>query len=190
MFLRCLAVLLLTAGCVGATEPVTITLHECAQVAGERLELGEVAGITGPAEQAEQLAVLDLGPAPLPGQERTLSLGYVKMRLRRWGMSEDRIVFEGAGAVAVSTAVAVVGPPAGAAGADVVEPGPVAPAPITVRRGSALRLQVTCGGVTILASATTLEDATVGGMVRLRVDQTRQTTWAWLESPSCAILSR
>lgn len=190
MTLRCLA-LLLTTVCAAA-EPLTITgvttvtLHSRAQVAGERLELGEIARITG--DEAKALVALDMGPAPLPGGERTISLGYLKMRLRRWGLGEEQFVFEGPAEVTVSTA-AVAAQPAVSAPTP-IESEPIAPPPVMVKRGSTLRLQVTCGGVTILASATTLEDAAVGAIVKLRVDQTRQTTWALLDSPTLAILTR
>jgi len=187
MVLRPVVVLLLTAGCVAA-EPVAVTLHDSAQVAGERLELGEIAALAGPAEQAEQLAALDLGPAPLPGQSRTLSLGYVKMRLRRWGLGEDDLAFSGATEVEVSTApVAVAAPATPTMQEASTEP---LPAPVVVKRGSAVRLLVTCGAVTVVAGATTLEDAAVGAIVKLRVDQTRRTAWATLDSPTHASLTR
>ena len=65
-----------------------------------------------------------------------------------------------------------------------------APPPIVVKRGSMVRLRVTCGAVSVIAGATTLEDAAVGGVVKLRVAQTRQTVWAVLASQTEANLNQ
>ena len=190
MLRHALLLMLVPIGCAQATEPLAVTLNERAQVSGERLELGEIAEIAGPADRAERLASLDLGPAPLPGRSRTLSLGYVRMRLRRWGLGEPEVVLAGAPEVAISTPpVAAVAPSSATMEPPAVQEAVASP-PVTVKRGSAVRLQVNCGAVTIIAGATTLEDAAVGGMVKLRVDQTRRTTWAKLDSPRHATMTR
>ncbi|MGC9320590.1 MAG: hypothetical protein ACP5KN_21335, partial [Armatimonadota bacterium] len=59
-----------------------------------------------------------------------------------------------------------------------------------VRRGSRVRLSVTCGAVRIVAEATTLERAAVGARARLRVEQTRETVVAQLTSATEAVIRR
>ena len=168
-----------------AEPPMVVDLRDRAVVAGERIELGEVATISGPEEEAARLRLLDLGPAPLLGDSRALSLGYLKIRLRRWGVDLDAVVFGGSAEVRVSRPAA----PAASAEVDMATPGgesaPAAP-PVTVKRGSKVRLEVALGAVLIVATATTLEDGVVGGVVRMRVDQTRREVWARLRSPTQA----
>ncbi len=171
----------------GAT---VIELSEAAEITADRIELGALATVTGPEPVRERLAALDIGPAPLPGRSRTLTLGYLKMRMRRWGLKPERFMFTGAPQVEVSRlaqAVPVTPPGPEQASAEPVTP---APAPVVVKRGARLQLSVVCGAVCILAEATTLEDGVVGQRVKMRVEQTRQTVWGTLLSPTTATLTR
>ncbi len=183
----CYLLLVLAAGSA-RSEPLTITLCDRVQVAGERLLLGEIAALSGAPEDT-QLAAMDLGPAPLPGSERTLTLGYIKMRLRRWGLTEPQVQFAGAAQVTVSSASPAPPSPRSAPATAAPDQPQTRPPAVTVPRGTALCLVVSCGGVTVVATATTLEDATVGAVVKVRVDQTRHTVWALLESPTQASMT-
>ena len=175
---------------MGAAHCATVELAESAQIAGDNIELGAVATVSGSDEEVARLAGLDLGPAPLPGQSRSLSLGYLKMRLRRWGVNAGEITFAGAAQVRVSRPAAVVAVAIGDTD-DVAQTGVAqAPPPVIVKRGSMVRLRVTCGAVSVIAGATTLEDAAVGAVVKMRVAQTRQTVWAVLASQTEANLNQ
>ena len=168
----------------------TVELAESAQIAGDHIELGAVAIIGGSDEEVALLAGLDLGPAPLPGQSRILSLGYLKMRLRRWGVNAGEITFAGAPQVRVSKSAAVVAVATHDTGTARQTGVTQTPAPVVVKRGSMVRLRVTCGAVSVMAGATTLEDAAVGAVVKMRVAQTRQTVWAVLASQTEANLNQ
>lgn len=177
---------------MSVTHSATVELAESAQIVGGSIELGAVAIISGSNEEVAGLAGLDLGPAPLPGQSRVLSLGYLKMRLRRWGVNASEIAFTGAGQVRVSSPAIVV-----AVATENTQPvtqtgvaQTLAPPPVIVKRGSMVRLRVTCGAVSVVAGATTLEDAAVGAAVKMRVAQTRQTVWAVLTSQTEANLNQ
>jgi len=182
------ALVSLTAGgdALGAT---IIELSKAAEITSDRIELGALATVTGPEQASERLRSLDIGPAPLSGRSRVLTLGYLKMRIRRWGFAPEEMVFIGSKQVEVSRAVqpaAGVQPVAGDASPESPVP---AQAPATVKRGARVQLAVECGAVRILAEATTLEDGVVGQPVRMRVEQTRQTLWATLLSRSQATLT-
>ncbi len=172
-----------------ASAATIIELSDTACIASDRIELGALATVTAPEQARERLQDLDMGPAPLAGRSRILTLGYLKMRIRRWGFAPEAMTFTGSEQVEVSRAAQ----PAPGVQAVAGEPSPEsplpAPAPATVKRGARVQLAVECGAVRILAEATTLEDGLVGQPVRMRVEQTRQTIWAMLLSRSQATLT-
>ncbi len=182
----------LAAACV--CRAAVIELHERAAIDGDRILLSELGEIAAASDEAEALGRVDIGPAPLPGRERTLTVGYLKMRLRRCGIDCASVTFAGAHEVRVS------GPPAAAPlrvepGADDAADvqaggGEAAPAPVLVPRGTRVRLAVVCGTVRIVADATTQEKAAVGAIVRVRVAQTRETVTAQLIGPTEALITR
>jgi len=173
-----------------ASADTVIKLRESVEIGAKRIQLGALAEVTAPAEEAEALAALDMGPAPLPGRSRVLSLGYVKMRMRRWGLDPGAARFTGSPEVRVSCA-----PPAGPSAEPIVHEGAseatpaTPPTPPVVKCGARVQLAVIRGAVCILAEATTLEDGVVGRPVRMRVEQTRQTLWATLLSATQATLT-
>ncbi len=172
-----------------------IDLHERVQIEGEHILLGQIAQIDAAGERVEELSRVSIGPAPLPGRERRVSVGYLKLRLRRCGIDCGALTFTGADEVIVT------GPPAAAGMLDTagIAPtlsvassadGAITPGPILVPRGTRVRLVVECGAVRVLADTTTLEEAAVGALVRLRVEQTRETVSAQLLSPTQALIAR
>jgi len=176
-----------------AASWATVELRESASVEGERIVLGQLAAIT-PADRAEALGAVEVGPTPLPGNRRRLSVGYLKMRLRRGGVSCDEIAFIGAEAVEVRRAPVS---PAGQRGTSgeveaAGRPGARRPIvqPVEVSRGTRMRLTVICGAVVVGAEATLVEDGVVGGRAKMRVEQTRETVVAQIVQPSEAVMHR
>lgn len=167
-------------------QVTTISLREAICVGGERITLGQIAEIT-PADAAEGLAPLELGPAPLPGGSRSLTVGYLKMRLRHSGVTCGEIAFLGADAVEVRRALSPLGPAPGAQD-DLETGGSSVPRQVLVPRGTRLRLTVTCGAILIGADATLLDDGFVGGQARMRIEQTRETVVAQIVLPTEARL--
>ena len=200
MICRTLTTLLLALGvcaataCAAAEPTATVALRESACVAGDFVTLKEIAEIAPP-DRAEVLGAVEVGPAPLPGGSRRVTLGYLKMRLRRSGVECAAIEFAGADAVEVRRApmpgvtrrqaqgeVEAADPP----GARQSAPPPAR----SVDRGARVRLTVICGAVTVGAEATLLEDAVVGGRAKMRVEQTRETVVAQIVQLSEAVICR
>ncbi|MEA3402916.1 MAG: hypothetical protein U9R79_16875 [Armatimonadota bacterium] len=168
----------------------TIELPERVQIEGLRITLADLAEIDAPEQRARRLGAIDVGPAPLPGGSRGLTVGYLKMRLRRCGIDCEALTFTGATRVEVARAAAPPeGGPRASAEGDATEDAPP-PEPTVVKRGSRVRLSVVCGAVRIIAEATTLERGVVGSRARLRVEQTRETVVGQLTSATEAVIRR
>lgn len=179
------ALCLLTAA-AHAMATDCIELRESASVEGRQIMLAEIAD-----EVPEALAEVDLGPAPLPGDSRRVSVGYVKMRLRRAGVDCSALVFRGPDEVEVHRMALPAVPLASADDeAEDIAPGEQQQRAVPVRRGSRLHLTVIRGAVVIGAEAVLLEDATTGAMARLRVEQTRETVVARIVREAEALICR
>ncbi len=179
---RALTVALATAIAVHAhAQAATISLRERVSVEGDAITLGQLAEIA-PEDLAETLGAVEVGPAPLPGDSRLLTAGYLKIRLRSAGFACSEIAFTGAERVEVRRASVAASqeaePPSEAAAP------PPAPQPLIVPRGTRLRLTVSCGAVSIATEATLLEDAAVGARAAMRVEQTRETVVAQIVHPT------
>jgi len=173
---------------VRAYPETVIALKDAVEVTSERIELRALATVTGPEQERKALESVDVGPTPLPGRSRTLTLGYLKMRMRRWGLDPESVAFAGSQQIEVSRPAAPVQPidlRADEHPSDSVTS--LAP-PVTVKRGCRVQLTVVCGGVHVVAEAMTLEDGVVGQPVKIRVAQTRETVWGTLYGPTSAIL--
>lgn len=173
-----------------AAQGATVELAERAQIAGPEIRLGDLGEVRGPAEEAEALRAVVIGPAPLPGGARALSVGYLKLRLRRAGIDCSSVRFAGAAEVLVSSTLAPQA--AGAADpcrADANGVPPATTAPL-LPRGSAVRLLLDWGALRVTAEATTLEAAAVGAFVRVRLAQTGETVTARLVGPGEALITR
>ena len=143
---RILLVLLATGCCrVAVGDPATVELRESVLIEGEGITLGQLAEIT-PQERAEELGAVKIGPAPLPGDSRRLTAGYLKMRLRHGGVACDEIAFTGAECVEVRRAPTLTGTsPAEQGEVEATDqPGArhLTPEPVVVPRGTRVRLTV------------------------------------------------
>jgi flagella basal body P-ring formation protein FlgA len=88
----------------GAAERVVIRLPEKAAVVGPEMSLGEIAEIiTGDKATADRLRRLTLGKAAPAGREVKITLGFIKIALRREGYSLDDFAFGGEATVEVKT---------------------------------------------------------------------------------------
>lgn len=188
-----IALSLLATSWFATAAPTTVELRERVTVEGDAMTLAQLAEIS-PGEHAATLGALEIGPAPLPGGSRRVTLGYVKMRVRHSGTSCGEIEFVGPGAVEVRRAAVFQRSEckreaADASGADETEAPPAERRPV-VERGSRVLLTVVCGAVSIGAEATLLESAVVGERARMRVEQTRETVVAQIVQPSEAVIRR
>ena len=165
-----------------------IELHGSAHLDGERILLGHIAKIAAPEREAEALAEIDLGPAPLPGTSRRLTAGYVKMQMRRSGVPCADLTFTGAEAVRVHRDARKASAAAQRAGGQQADETAEMRVPVEIRRGTRMHLTVARGTVIVGAEATLLENAVLGGRARMRVHQTRETVTAQITGPTAAII--
>ncbi len=189
-----IALPLLATSWFATAASTTVELRERVTVEGDVMTLAQLAEIA-PGEDAETLGALEIGPAPLPGGSRRVTLGYVKMRVRHSGARCGEIQFSGPGVVEVRRAAVFpqsegAPEPADTSGGSETLAAPAAEPPPLVERGARVRLTVVCGAVSISAEATLLESAAVGERARMRVEQTRETVVAQIVQPSEAIISR
>ncbi|HHV62005.1 MAG TPA: flagellar basal body P-ring formation protein FlgA [Firmicutes bacterium] len=91
--------------------PIVVTVKEEAQVAGAKILLGDIATISGaPAPVEDEIKRIEIGPAPIVGYKRTVSLASVKIHMRQAGVDLSRVTFEGAGSTSVTArAMAITG---------------------------------------------------------------------------------
>lgn len=92
-----------------AAEPrVRIEIKSPAEVRGTVIKLGDIAVLGGPSREiVEKLSGLEIGNAPLPGQERTLSLAIIRVRLRQAGFDPDGMSISSPTTIVVKTKASV-----------------------------------------------------------------------------------
>ncbi len=206
-----LALVLLSSALYAA--PATVSLHEQVLVPQGTVTLAQLADIAGGDELAGQLAAVEIGRSPLPGHQRSISAGYVRMRMARAGFGTKAVTLAGANAVLVRRAGPVrsiqrrppilpgVGlrfdkltalsnvegeaRPTGRMGESAEDGRGVAmPAPQPLlRRGEKVQIVVINGGIVISTSGQLLQDAAIGESVMARVRTTGQKVWGTLTGP-------
>lgn len=94
-----------------AAEPeprVRIEIKSPAEVRSAVVKLGDIAVLGGPSrELVEKLSRLEIGNAPLPGQERTLSLAIIRVRLRQAGFDPNSMLISSPTTIVVKTKASV-----------------------------------------------------------------------------------
>lgn len=187
---RCLAatdgLLLLALAAAASPAPTSITLRPTAEVSGAVVLLGDVAQVMPP-EAAQALADVDLGPSPGPGVVRTITAGYVKVRLRRVGVNLAATAFAGE-RTEVSSAPAHA-PQVSDARPEGKGPMPGEPSP-ELKCGGKVTLLVRVGGLQIAAQGEALRPCSVGQEGLFRVCETRTTVMARLLDHESAEVTR
>ncbi len=168
--------IVITSSAWAEDEALTITLPENAVVAGGDMSLGEVAEVTGPPDQAAKLAAVSLGPAPLAGYQRPVTVGLIVLRLRRAGWNPEGVALAGE----PQTMVATQGQPQPVAVSNQAGPvlQPTSPLPqIVIKRGDTVRIVLSYKAITIATVGQALNDAAQDQIVRVRVAGSRHTTY-------------
>lgn len=168
------------------TQTLVVTLPGRKAAAGQAVTLGDVAALKGPKDLVARAAAIDLGRAPLPGNSRTISRGYLKIRLRAVGVEDSDFSFDGADRVelfAPATDPAARATPK-AADASGAAPSPAAP-PI-IHRGDTILLRVCFGLVEVRTEAIAMEDGRLGDMIRVQVASGWQRVIARVTGPRTA----
>ena len=180
----------LAGAALAAPALQSLAFRDVATITGPRVTLGELAAIQPP-EAAAALASLDLGPAPLPGGSRALTVGYVKQRLRHEGLNLATVTFSGPAQVTLSRPL-----PDPLAAADPTLGGlatPLAahrPATADLRSGALVVLRVRNVGLLIETPGEALCACSIGHIGRFRVIQTRALVLARLLDLSSAEVVR
>src|SRR5579862_7800834 len=74
------------------TPDVTVRVHDSSQVTGERFTLHEIADVTGTDKAyVAQVAAIEVGTSPLPGQSRLVLVGDIQVRIRFNHLDPKRI---------------------------------------------------------------------------------------------------
>ncbi len=177
--------------------PLTVLLREEAVVAAGPVTLGQLADIEAETEASSQIAAVIIGSSPLSGRERSISAGYIRMRMARAGVSGDTAKLGGAAAVVVRVAAEKAVRPQVPAG-QVRDPatashGPrpatrpsssaVAGEAWTCKRGQKVQIRVLCGNIVVLTSGQLLENAAAGESVMARVGSTGGRVCGVLSGP-------
>lgn len=79
----------------------TITVKDTAYVKGPKILLGDVADITG--DNAEELALVEIAPAALPGSVKRIDAALLMMRVKNAGIDVDTFDFKGHRRVSAKT---------------------------------------------------------------------------------------
>ncbi|MGE5594376.1 MAG: flagellar basal body P-ring formation chaperone FlgA [Betaproteobacteria bacterium] len=104
--------LLLAVGGLGVAEDrgtiARIEITSPVEVRGTVITLGDIASVNCPRDSYKEdlpsrLRGIEIGRAPFPGQERTLSLAIVRIRLRQAGFDPDQMVISGPTTIVVRT---------------------------------------------------------------------------------------
>lgn len=93
---------------LAAGPQVRIEIKSPVEVRSAVVKLGDIAMLGGPSQEiVEKLSGLEIGNAPLPGQERTLSLAIIRVRLRQAGFDPDGILISSPTTIVVKTKASV-----------------------------------------------------------------------------------
>ncbi len=174
--------------------PVTVLLREEAVVAVGPVTLGQLADIEADTEASPEIAAVIIGSSPLPGRERRISAGYIRMRMARAGVSGDTAKLGGAAAVVVRVKSAEAVSPRDAATAKAngrrgIPPVGRDPTTATAgeawscKRGQRVQIRVLCGNIVVLTSGQLLENAAAWESVMARVGSTGGRVCGVLSGP-------
>src|SRR5690554_3884018 len=89
-----------------ASSATLIVLAEEAWVTGNDIFLGDVASFQGESDVVAKLEQVNIGRAPVAGQNRRLTKGHIEVRLRQAGIEPRTLEFQGAPSVQIYTGAA------------------------------------------------------------------------------------
>jgi len=170
-----------------ATGDATLTLRPQVTITTPEIALEQVAEIACPPEMSARLALVSLGSAPVPGLTRSITVGYVRLRLRRYGINPGALTLVGE-TTAVQRAPDPATPPAPAASTRAVSQAAEAADPPCVRRRDLVVVQVRCGGVTITLEGRACQAGHPGQTVTVSIPKTSRTLEARIVGPGQVVV--
>ena len=164
-----LSVLLLIALCTGDTlAGPTVTLKEQATVEGT-VTLADIAKIEGAKET--KIGEVTIGHSPLAGRSRTVSAGYIRMRIARGDFEEYTL--EGAERVKLVATGALQSQSRTDRRASQQSEGEAEkPPPLVIERSQRVQVRLINRGVVIDAAGRAMGDAAVDAPVVVRISST------------------
>jgi flagella basal body P-ring formation protein FlgA len=88
-------------------SPIVITFRESAEVHGPVVRLGEIAAVEGDQTERDllnRLEQVEVGVSPLPGNSRSVSAPYARVRIKQAGLDSPRLALHGPELIRVSRA--------------------------------------------------------------------------------------
>jgi hypothetical protein len=158
-----------------APAPQSISFRSETEVTGEAVTLGELATFEPP-EAAAGLASLVIAAAPSPGQSRSLTAGYLRLRLRHAGLDLTGMGITCPERVTVSRKAVAAPPPAETRTR--TAPAAKLATPPVLRPGARVTLLVRAGGLTVQTPGECMEACAAQATGRFRVIETRATVYA------------
>lgn|GEM_PF-3527971 len=164
---------------------VRMVLKPEAAVTSDTVRLGDIAEIKSATLAGKaRLEAVTLGPAPLPGQTRPISLGYIKMRLRHAMLSPKQISFSGPDTVHVrrqAVARASIAPEAEEAGDQQVRLPDAKP---LICRGDVVKVVLELQTICLRATAQALRSGYAGDIVSVRIQATNKVIEGTVAGPN------
>ena len=163
-----------------STKIVHVSLHATANVQADSdgfFSLASIADLTGgDTARRARLASVQIGRAPLPDLNRSITQGDIALKLRQAGLDPNRdAAFEGAKSVVVTlagdTSPTVTSPqPAGKSGK--TTPDSTAPQvrQLIVHRGESVKIMVQDDNVTVTANGVARQDGALGDTIQVHRD--------------------
>jgi hypothetical protein len=181
----------------------TVTLHEHAEVGEGAITLAQLADITASDDLTDRLLAVDIGPSPLPGRSRSISAGYVRMRIGRVGVDPQTVEMTGASAVQVHrpgisplleqahSVPHTTAPAQAGLGGTHTQRGSCSPLPASLlpaqapllRRGEQVQVLVVRGAIVIQTTGRLMTDAALDMPVIVQVAGSRQRISGLLIGP-------
>ena len=184
----CILMLFLAVHVRAESELKSIELHEACTVPGEMIFLSDIATLQ-PVEAIAEVAKLEIGTAPAPGEQRILTSGYLRSRLRRLGLNLANIDITGSPRVCVTASPGVGGNTDNHSSVLPVSPSLLACAS-PLRSGTQVKLKLRNGGLCVETVGELQGAGVIGHIVKIRIPLTRTTIQARLLTSELAEVVR
>ncbi|MHB8997143.1 MAG: flagella basal body P-ring formation protein FlgA [Armatimonadota bacterium] len=177
----------LAATAVWADEPqAVVTLRAEAAVDTAHVLLGQVADIQATSEMTARLHGVSLSSSPLPDRTRSIEAGYIKLRLRRFGVDPAQVDLRGETVVVRRSRMFQIATSEAASGAT---GDTTTTEPALVRQGQLVDVEVRCGGVTIRTTGVACRDGAAGHLIDLRLEKLNRKLPARITGPGRVLLT-
>lgn len=178
------ALLLAMAGAWAEEVRPVVALRAEVTLQTPEVLLGQVGEIVAAGELQAKLAAVSLGSGPVAGTQRVIDGGYIRLRLRRFGIDPAGVELQGERVTVTAPATAHIALPQKAASGRT--DGPREAALPLVKRGQLVEVRVQCGGVIIHATGRALMDGGDQELVKISLEGSNRGITARVTGPAAA----